>query len=191
MLGIVVGGVAGLMVIGLLGVRSPDAAGPATQSQMTHESVVVTAIDRPSRTVTVQNADGETKTVKVSEEVKQFDALKVGDGVEIDYYETISVAVLPPGTKASMSEGSAIERSPEGQAGSAVREMKISGTVISVDTKNNKVTFKGPHGNLKTVTVSDPANQKKLTNLKPGQVVQLTYTKAVAAAIRPKTESPK
>ena len=34
---------------------------------------------------------------------------------------------------------------------------------------------------MKTVNVDDPAMQKKLPSLKPGQVVQFTYTEAVAA----------
>ena len=37
----------------------------------------------------------------------------------------------------------------------------------------------------RTVTVSDPALQKKLPNLKPGQVVQFTYSEQMAASIRP------
>lgn len=185
-LGILFGFGVGLLVLALVGVRSPDAAPPTTTSQMTHESVVVTAIDRAARTATLQNTDGETKTVKVPEEVKGYETLKVGDNIEIDYYESVSVAVLPPGTKPTMGEGTAIERGPEGQGGAAVREMKVSGTVLSVDPKSNKVTFKGPQGNTKTVSVSDPAMQKKLPNLKPGQVVQVTYTQGIAAAIRPK-----
>ena len=61
----------------------------------------------------------------------------------------------------------------------------ISAEVTSVDAANNKVSFKGPKGQVRTVTVQDPAMQKKLPGLKPGQVVQFTYTEAVAASIRP------
>ena len=46
--------------------------------------------------------------------------------------------------------------------------------------------FKGPQGNARTVQVNDPALQKKLPNLKPGQHVQFTYTEAVAALIPPR-----
>jgi hypothetical protein len=48
----------------------------------------------------------------------------------------------------------------------------------------NKVTFKGPRG-VRTVEVQDPSLQAKLPSLKPGQVVQLTYTEAMAASIQP------
>jgi hypothetical protein len=60
-----------------------------------------------------------------------------------------------------------------------------SAVIVAVDPDNNTITFKGPKGNVQTVTVSDPDVQQKLQNLKPGQVVQLTYTEAMAASIRP------
>ena len=58
--------------------------------------------------------------------------------------------------------------------------------MLEVDVANNKVTFKGPKGNAKVVNVQDPEMQAKLPSLKPGQVVQFTYTEAIAVAIQPK-----
>ena len=46
--------------------------------------------------------------------------------------------------------------------------------------------LQGPKGNARVVNVSDPEMQAKLPSLKPGQVVQFTYTEAVAVAIQPK-----
>ena len=85
-----------------------------------------------------------------------------------------------------MSERTSGTRMPEG-GGTAMgsRETTMSAEVVSVDVPNSKVTFKGPKGNRRTVTVQDPAMQKKLPSLKPGQVVQFTYTEAIAASIRP------
>jgi hypothetical protein len=162
---------------------STGTPGPAA-AELTRESVTVTAIDRAKRSVTLQNADGDTKSVKVPEDMKSFDTLKVGDKIDIEYYESVSVNVLPAGTKPTMSESTSGGRTGEGSAATA-REMQISGTVLAVDAKANKVTIKGPRGNTRTVNVSDPQMQKKLQTLKPGQVVQLTYTEGVAASIRP------
>lgn len=61
--------------------------------------------------------------------------------------------------------------------------------MIGVDEVMNRVTFKGPKGIVRTVTVYDPAMQKKLTDLQPGQMVQITYREALAASIKP-TPSP-
>jgi len=57
---------------------------------------------------------------------------------------------------------------------------------LDVDAASNKVTFKGPKGNARVVNVEDPEMQAKLPSLKPGQVVQFTYTEATAVAIQPK-----
>jgi hypothetical protein len=47
------------------------------------------------------------------------------------------------------------------------------------------VVFKGPKGNARVVNVQDPEMQAKRPNLKPGQVVQVTYTEAMAVALQP------
>ena len=97
----------------------------------------------------------------------------------------VNVTVRLARSMPSMTEKSSGTRMGEGPGGSAMgtREQTVSAQVISVDVPNNKVTFKGPKGNRKTITVSDPTLQ--LPNLKPGQVVQFTYTEAVAVSIRP------
>jgi hypothetical protein len=157
---------------------------PGSVERTTHETMVVTSIDRSTRNVVLQNADGEKKTVKVPTDVKAFDTLKVGDRIDVDYYEAMAVALAPPGSKPSMSERSGSSRMAEGGR-VAGRETTISAEVLAVDVPANKVTFKGPQGNARVVQVTDPALQKKLPQLKPGQVVQFTYTEAVAASIRP------
>ena len=61
---------------------------------------------------------------------------------------------------------------------------------MSVDAKANKITIKGPNGGTQTIAVQNPEVQKKLPMLKVGQVVQLTYTEAVAASIRKPETAP-
>jgi hypothetical protein len=179
----------GLLTMALVGLSGPALAGPSS-SRTTHETVTVIAIDRATRSVTLQNIDNATKVVQVPSEVKAFDTLKVGDHVDIDYTESMAVSLLPPGSKPTITESSsAMKMGPTG-VGGAGREMTVSAEILSIDRINNRVTFRGPKGNTQTTTVSDPAMQKKLATLKPGQVVQLTFTEAVAAAIRPAPMAP-
>src|SRR3954463_14907344 len=138
--------------------------GPGSAERLKEETVVVTGIDRSARTVTLQNADGEKKTVKVPAEVKAYDTLTVGARIDITYQESMAVSMMPTGSKPSMSER-AVDGKAEGVVGGA-REMKVSAEVVSVDPAANKVTFKGPKGQVKTVTVADPQMQKKLPSLK-------------------------
>lgn len=156
----------------------------AGKSATTHGSGTVTAIDKGARTVTVKTDAGETRSFQVPSDVKSFDKLKKGDKVDVDYTEAIAVSMMPPGTKPSASEKSAMMKTGKG-AGAAGKQVTISGQITNVDTTNNTITLKGPKGQVETIDVQDPDNQAKLSSLKPGQVMQFTYTEAVAVSITP------
>jgi hypothetical protein len=147
----------------------------------------VAAIDRAARKVTVKDPDGEKYTIEVPQELAGFDRLKVGDHVDLDYYQAMAVSILPPGSKPSMSERKAVSAGVPGKPGSVGRQLTVSAKVVKVDPGSNEVTFKGPKGETNTVKVDNPDLQSKLPDLKPGDVVQLSYTEAVAAEIRPAT----
>ena len=164
------------------GTDTTTATGKST-SELTHTSATVTAIDKSARIVTLQGEDGNKFSVTVPADLKNFDKLKVGDKVDVDYYEGLAVEMLPPGAKPSMSQRTMKSREMGG--GMTGKQTTIAAEVVSVDPATDHVTFKGPRGQLKTITVQDPEMQKKLPNLKPGQVVQFTYTEATAASIRP------
>ena len=157
----------------------------SSRSKTMHETVTVTAIDKSARSLTVKNEAGDMRTIQVPSEVKAFDKLKKGEMIDIDYTESIAISMLPPGAKPSASQKSAMARTGEGK-GVVGKQTTVSAEVLDVDAANNKVTFKGPKGNARVVNVEDPEMQAKLPSLKPGQVVQFTYTEAIALAIQPK-----
>jgi Cu/Ag efflux protein CusF len=164
---------------------APQGTEMGSKSELQHTTGTITSIDKSSRMVGLKTDDGENVSVEVPSDVKAFDKLKKGDKVDIDYYQSLAVSMLPPGTKPSASERTMRSRNAAAQSGMQGREVQVSAEVVSVDPAANKVTFKGPRGQMKTIQVQDPAMQAKLPSLKPGQVVQFTYTEATAAAIRP------
>jgi hypothetical protein len=167
--------------------RADEPAGmpSASRSKTVHDTVTVTGIDKSARMLTVKNEAGELRSIQVPSEVKAFDKLKKGDKIDIDYTESVALSMLPPGTKPSASEKEMMAKTAN-EAGMKAKQTTISAEVLEVDAANNKVVFKGPKGNARVVNVSDPEMQAKLPSLKPGQVVQFTYTEAVAVAIQPK-----
>jgi hypothetical protein len=152
-------------------------------SKLQHMTATITAIDRSDRTVTLKSDEGDTETITVPSDAKVFDKLKVGEKVDIDYYQSLAVSMAPSGSKPSMSERRG--RSVDMGGGVRGREVTMTAEVVSVDPTANTVTFKGPKGNLRTVHVDNPTLQEKLPTLKPGQVVQFDYTQAIAASIKP------
>lgn len=160
-----------------------NTAAGQTRTQLIHAVATVKGINRSDRSVILKKDDGEEATIHVPEAVKGFETLKMGDKVDIDYYESLAISMAPTGTKPSMSErkGGSVDVG----GGIRGREMKMSAEVVSVDPAANTVTFKGPKGNMRTVYVANAALQEKLATMKPGQVVQFDYTEATAATIRP------
>ena len=122
----------------------------AEKTAIVHESVEVAAIDKTARKITVKMPNGEKAQIQVPTEVQEFDKLKVGDKIDIDYVQSVALGFLPQGTKPSVTERAA---AGPGMAG---RQMSVSAEVIKVDPANNQVTFKGPKGTHRTVTVQDP-----------------------------------
>jgi hypothetical protein len=155
-----------------------------TMAREMHTTAKITAIDHNKREVTLKKSNGEKTTVEVPDEVKSFDQLKIGDQVDVDYYESMAVSMLPPGSKTGQTQqtGSSMQLG----MGVTGKQTTVSAEVVSVDPGKNTVTLKGPHGNMKTITVSDPEMQAKLPNVKPGQVYKFTYTEATAVSLEPK-----
>jgi hypothetical protein len=164
---------------------TPGGTPMGTKSATVHASGTITDIDKSSRIVTIKTEGGEKRSVQVGPDVTGFDKLKKGDKVDVAYTESTAISMLPPGSKPSASERAGAMKTGEGM-GAAGRQMSVSAKVISVDPAANTVTFKGPKGNIETVDVQDPANQARLPDLKPGTVLQFTYTQAMAVSVTPK-----
>ena len=186
MLAACLGGAIALVAVPAFADDPGAAPGPTkSMSRTVHDTVTISGIDKSARMLTVKNDAGDTRTIQVPTEVKAFDKLKKGDKIDVDYTEAIALSMLPPGTKPSASEKEAMARTGK-EAGIMGKQVSISAEILEVDAAGNKVVLKGPKGNARVVHVQDPDMQAKLPSLKPGQVVQITYTEATALAIQPK-----
>jgi hypothetical protein len=171
--------------------QAPAEPGTTTTPARAEEVVTATAriekIDKSKRTLTLKAPDGRSFTVKVPPEMTRFSELKVGDQVRADYYESVAVSILPPGSKPVATERTGMERGSAGEApgGVVAREVTASARVVSVDAKKGTVTFRGPDGQQRTSTVKDPEVRQRLQGLKPGDTIQLKYTEAMAVSVEP------
>lgn len=161
---------------------------PATTSQLRTMSGTIQHIDADSRVVTVKSDDGATTEVQAPADMQRFNELKVGDRVDIKYYESVMLSVVQPGQPTPPS-GTSVQRMPGGgvaPGGTTFRQMKATVTIMMVDPDKNQVTFRGPDGKTRTTDVSDPTMRKKIAQLKPGDRVQVVFTQSIAASIVPK-----
>jgi outer membrane protein OmpA-like peptidoglycan-associated protein len=150
---------------------------------------VVEAVDRDSRTMTVKSAKGVPYTFKAGKGVQNFDQMKVGDEVVVDYYRSVRVDAKKPGAPALPPEAAeAVERSsfqqPEGLADVAVSG---PGTIESIDKAKPSVTFRGPQGGTFSWDVKDPSY---LEDAMVGQPVDFDVAEAMATKVQVVTKPP-
>jgi hypothetical protein len=164
-------------------VSQSQTPGGGTVEQVVTVTAAVQSIDVKKRTVTLKGSDGETTTVKVSDDVRNLDQVKKGDLVTAAFYESIAYHVMKKGTAEPGIDAAAdAERAPVGSrpgaAGGAA--VSVTATITAIDKKTNMVSLKGPEGNTVKVKVKDPS---RLENVKVGDLVEITYTEAVAISV--------
>jgi Cu/Ag efflux protein CusF len=145
----------------------------------------VTAIDLPQRRVTLKDKRGEETVIEVSQEVRNLDQVKVGDEVVVSYTEAVAWQVKAAGEGApGVSEATDVTRAKPGEkpGGTVGRAVTVTTTITGIDLAHDTVTLTGPGGRSQTIKVRDPANLRKV---KVGDLVDITYSEAVAIAVRP------
>jgi hypothetical protein len=70
----------------------------------------------------------------------------------------------------------------EKPGGTLGRTVTVTTTITAIDLANGTVTLTGPGGDSQTIKARDPANLKKV---QVGDLVEITYSEAVAVAVRP------
>lgn len=165
---------------------TPVLAGTVGESaaQVTAE---VTAIDQKTRMVTLKGPDGKEFTVQAGDQVKNLAQVKKGDLVQATYYESLAYEVHKPGQvepgTVGVAQDVATAKPGEKPAALGARAIVVTAAIDGIDKKNGTVTLKGPDGTLRTIKAKNPAN---LDKVKVGDVVEITYTEALAIAVEPR-----
>jgi hypothetical protein len=142
----------------------------------------VEAVDLANRVVTIKGSKGRTVELKVGEEAKNLDQVKVGDKVVAKYYESIAFRMKKPGEAEGVKTEQAVATAKPGEvpAGVLANQVTVTATIVDISPKKTYVTLKGPEGKTVDVKVMDPKN---LEMVKVGDQVVITYTQALAIAL--------
>ena len=163
--------------------KAPSEKKPAVaKERVMTVKATVEAIDLPNRTVTLKGPKGDVFDLKVGQQAKNLDQVKVGDEVVAKYYESIALKVMPPGPAegAKSTEAVVTAKPGESPAAMAANQVTVTATVEAIDKKKMHVTLKGPQGKTVDLKVRDPKN---LENVKVGDQVVITYSQALAIAV--------
>jgi Cu/Ag efflux protein CusF len=161
------------------------APGKAVAAQTVKTSAKIVSLDPSTRSITLKRQDGKVTTLVASEDMRNFDQLKVGDTVKAEYVQALALDLKKGGGgKAAVGGSESMTRSEAGAkpGGKAVRQVTVLADVVSVDAKKKTVTLKGPEGNLVDMTVDDP---EQLKHIKKGDQVQALYSESLAISVEP------
>jgi hypothetical protein len=152
-------------------------------------TATVESIDVGTRLVSLRGTDGRRATIYAAPDVRNLDQVRIGDQVDVSYYEALGVAMAPAGTAgANVDQEVAVVRSAAGSrpAGAIGETLTATVEIESVDTSFNTVTFKRADGLARVIAVEDPQAQRFIRKLKRGDLVQIKYTEAIAVSVRPR-----
>ena len=152
------------------------------EASVTKVRGTVEAIDKDAGTVTLKGPK-RSITIEVNDKSK-LDQIKVGDPVVAAYIEAVAWRVMKTGSGAapgvSTTETRVSSKPGETPAGAIGREVTATVTITAIDKKAHTVTVKGPRGGTETIKAKDPKN---LEGLKVGDMVEITYTQALAVSL--------
>jgi hypothetical protein len=161
--------------------KGPGVAGAAQTVKVT---ATITAIDAATRAVTLKGPEGKELTLTAGQEVKNFAQMKVGDRVDVEYFEALTLE-LKKGSTAPVARtdeaGAAGAKPGERPAGMVGRKVTVIAEVVGLDPKTQVVTLRGPQRTV-DLKVSDPEQFKRVAK---GDRVEATYTEAVAIVVEP------
>jgi hypothetical protein len=158
--------------------------GKASAKADTIVKATVAAVDKATRKITLEGAQGRRIELVASDQVKNFDQIRVGDNVMVRYQEALSLELRKSKGATSLSEDTATVRAAPGERPfrAVGREVHVTAEVVGVDPVKSTISLKGPKGNVVDVKVQNPEHFKVV---KTGDLVDAVYTEALAIAVTP------
>jgi hypothetical protein len=173
---------AALLVVWPLAMPAQSQAPKSAVREHVTVSGTVERAERSTRTLTLRTSPNTTQVVTVGPELKLFDELKTGDRITVRVTESVIVAVRPGG-KPSVPVDTTASATPSGPSGKSdvIQQLKAAVTIQSVDRSQNLVAYRTADN---TRAVRLVLNPQLLEGLKPGDVVEITYTRERAVDLQ-------
>jgi Cu/Ag efflux protein CusF len=139
-------------------------------------------VDQDSRRITLKDAQGQTRTFQVDEQVRNLPQVKEGDMVNLTYQEAAAVRVVKKAERAQ--DDVVIDQADPGEKphGKVSRELSRTSEILAIDKVKGTITLRGADDSLTTIWVRHP---ERLEGLKVGDLLRITYREAVAVSVQP------
>ena len=169
--------------------RVPPPAG-MNSATLIEATATVTAVDMERHLVTIQGPQGNIAVIQVTDQVKNLPQVKIGDVVDIQYYRSAIAELVKVDKNTTLDttvSGAKMTR-PEGDkpGGAIGLQVKRRAEVMFVDPIQKFITFLSPDRGLRKISLENsPELQHYLKELKKGDIVEVTYTEAMAISLEP------
>jgi hypothetical protein len=178
-----------LLVLGMVGFILSGCAGMSSQKpggvvveEMT-STATVTAVDTATRAVTLKFEDNTLHTYKLTDAVKNFDQIKVGDTVKTTYVEAVAIFVAKTDEQPGLSQTQNVQVAAKGEKPGIVMSntTQITAKVTAIDYAKRTVTLQGPGGEVNTYPVDQSV--EKFNSVKVGDDLVVQVTDALMIAV--------
>ncbi|WP_431284445.1 hypothetical protein ACQW02_06440 [Humitalea sp. 24SJ18S-53] len=153
---------------------------------------IVETVDRTAREVLLRGQAGAQTgalvTVRAGAGVRNFDQIRSGDRVTVQYFQAVAAQIVRAGSPggAPSAEIAAMRAAPGERPAGAVGDLvRVRVTITSVDTTTNTVGFVGPNGQPRLVYVRRAPMQELLRSLRVGDQVDIAFEEALAVSVEP------
>ena len=165
-------------------IQAPNTAGDAALLTATAR---VVAIDHENRMVRLRGPRGRTFALAVGPEVRNFDQVRVGDTVAVQYYESVVFTLSKPGATPpadTVTEGLATAEPGTLPGGVAARRITVTGLVTGIDMNAHTLDVVDPKGGgVQTIHATNPERRHDMETVRVGDTITATITQAVAISL--------
>lgn len=140
----------------------------------------VISVDTKDRRIVVEDAAGKPVTVQVTDAAQDLGHLKAGDAIAALVIHSAAfdldtkVQTQAPGAFVEDGAATATPSNPH-PGGDAFRMARVQLKIVGINLKKHELTFEGPDGSTKVVSIDDPKLRSKMHELKAGQMLNVTY----------------
>ena len=149
----------------------------------------VQAIDKATRLITVVTPKKIVQQVYVPEDVKAFETLAVGDDVTVRFTDSTVVRVNRDADRARLTDTTAQAREEAQKQGSdahVVQQLRAVVVIDEINRETGEVMYRTADDMFGLQRVQDP---NLLEGLKPGDKVEIVYTRARAVSVVPASKN--
>lgn len=160
--------------------RAPGAGAVSEAMQLQGK---IKSVDKKRRSVVIVGPNGNELQMNLSDEVRNFDQIRVGDLVTLTMMQAVALElrkVANNGVRERIERDNTVAAKPGEKPGVMVeRSVQVVANVVAINPKAQTVTLRGAKRTLE-LAVGDPA---MLQNVKVGDQVEGVYREAVALTV--------